>query len=104
MGSTIAHFLLQHKKILGIKNFEGITIFRDNYPASTGTQEVHLLFKIIDVPPDEVDDSDDEEMPDMDGVMARRAGSRKDEDERGIVREHRIVSGWMVSEAVYGEG
>ena len=64
MGSTIAHFLLQHKGALGIKNFESVTIFRDNYPeTSPGAQEVQLLFKIIDVPRDEVDDSD-EEMPD----------------------------------------
>lgn len=91
MGSTIAHFLLQHKMTLGIKNFEGITVFRDNYPASAGTQEVHLLFKIIDVPPDEVDDSDDEEMPDADGAMARRAVPRKDENKMGLVRQHKIT-------------
>ena len=75
MGSTIAHFLLQHKQVLGIKNFESIVIFRDNVPAnSPGEQapDTQLLFRIIDVPLDEVDDSDTE-MPDVSATKLKRA-------------------------------
>ncbi|KZM22752.1 hypothetical protein ST47_g6100 [Ascochyta rabiei] len=91
IGSTIAHLLLQHKTALGVKNFEAIHVFRDNFPEDTSAgaiPEVQLLFRILDVPPDEVDDSDsDTEMEDASGVGRRRALKlkREDQDEGGVV-------------------
>lgn len=95
MGSTITHLLIQHKGTMGIKNFEGITIFRENYPENhPGAQipEVQLLFKILDVPQDEVID-DDVEMPDVGKSKSKRTVRPQGESGKNIVREHRVVAG-----------
>lgn len=89
IGSTIAHFLLQHKPVLGIKNFESITIFRDNTP-ETMPADVQLFFKIIDVPKDEIDDSDTE-MPGASNIRLKRAVLHQGSGSRNIIREHRFI-------------
>lgn len=90
MGSTMAHFLLQHKSDLGIKNVGSITIFRDNSP-ETDSPDTQLLFKIIDVPQDEIDDSDFE-MEDAPDMMLKRALWLQPIS-KNIVREHKVVMG-----------
>ena len=94
MGATIAHLLLQHKSTFGVKNLGGITIFRDNYPEKY-LPEIHLLFKIIDVPFDEQIDSD-VEMPDADDVKAKRMEPVQEifkDNGKSILREQRVVVG-----------
>ncbi|KAF3043373.1 hypothetical protein E8E12_001895 [Didymella heteroderae] len=94
VGATIAHLLLQHKSTFGVKNFGGITIFRDNYPEKY-LPEIHLLFKIIDVPFDEQIDSD-VEMPDADDVKAKRMEPVQEifkDNGKSILREQRVVVG-----------
>lgn len=84
---------MQHKSVLGIKNFESIVIYRDNVPeGAPGWQnpDTELLFKIIDVPLDEVDDSD-QDMPDAPARKVKRADPLAHLGPSNVVREHRVV-------------
>lgn len=69
MGATIAHFLIQHKSVLGIKHVLQIHLFRDNRSPASDPQP-QILFWIGDVDPDQVNDDDDEQMLDVDNGRA----------------------------------
>ncbi|KAH6615084.1 hypothetical protein C7974DRAFT_443181 [Boeremia exigua] len=96
LGASLSHLLFQHKTALGVKNIEAVVIFRDNWPEPEPNAphpvfpEVQILFKIIDVPDDELID-EDIEMPDAGGVVGRRTVSFLYEGKGNVVREHRVV-------------
>jgi hypothetical protein len=90
MGSTIAHLLLQHKAVLGVKHIMQIFIFRDNRQPGSVPQP-QILFWIGDVDPEEIHNDDDEEMPDAVGKRDV-AVQILDEEGTNVVRVHKIIA------------
>lgn len=96
VGATIAHFLIQHKSVLGNKHIQQIYLFRDNRPADTDPQP-QILFWIGDVDPDEVNDDDDTDMPDTVGKRCQ-AITIENEDSSDYVRVHTVMANTSASE------
>lgn len=93
IGSIIAHLLFQHKGVLGIKNLEYITIFRDNHSpnnAAAKLPEVQLLFVTLDSPNDETT-NEDVEMPDAPDAKMKRDVRVQQVDAANVIREHRVA-------------
>ncbi|KAL1797202.1 hypothetical protein ACET3X_003808 [Alternaria dauci] len=78
IGSTVAFFLIQHKEELGLKRVTSVTIFRDHNTISHLTAEVQLLFRIDDVPKDDILPEDTEMLGEGTTEKRTRRSVRKD--------------------------
>ncbi|RYO32543.1 hypothetical protein AA0111_g4651 [Alternaria arborescens] len=77
IGSTVAFFLIQHKEELGLKHVSSITIFRDLKTEPDHNAEVQLLFRIDDVPQDDILPEDTEMLDEGTKVKHTRRGIRR---------------------------
>jgi hypothetical protein len=83
IGASIAFFLTQHKPELGIKHVPSITIFRDAQIDSA--LEYQLLFRIEDVPQDEIAPDDMEVVDEgMTGVVTRQRRMKRSDSLVGL--------------------
>jgi hypothetical protein len=99
IGSTVAFFLIQHKEEFGLKHVSSITIFRDLKTEPDHNAEVQLLFRIDDVPQDDILPEDTEMLDEgTKGKHTRRGIRRKDsmvdlDLGRNISRAHEMSLG-----------
>jgi hypothetical protein len=83
VGASKAFFLIQHKVELRIKNIPSITIFRDAQIDSA--LEYELLFRIEDVPQDEIAPDDMEVVDEgMTGVATRQRRMKRSDSLVGL--------------------
>ncbi|KAG9186291.1 hypothetical protein G6011_02847 [Alternaria panax] len=107
IGSTVAFFLIQHKQELELKHVSSITIFRDLNARPDLDAEAQLLFRIDDVPEDDVLPEDTEMLDEgTTGAHIRRSVKRKDsmvglDLGRNISRMHEISLGKQGETVLY---